>query len=91
MSKEKLYLTGGGNETKLPSGQKGLYIDIDLDSLNNLLKERPEIKRDWTTRDGEDRTSLRIFITPSKRDGGYYSHYLEAAYPKEKIKEPEMV
>ena len=42
--KETIYVKGGGNIVSFPSGDEGLYIDIDLNNLQQVLKNNPEVK-----------------------------------------------
>lgn len=79
---KKLYLNSGGNEITLQSGDTGLYVDIDLNHLTQLLKENPKVKREWTSQSGTTGQYVRVFILPKKNPKGYHSFYLELAYPK---------
>ena len=89
MSKEngKIYLNSGARPFTLPSGDEGLYVDLCIEDLKQILEdyEAEEIQRPWVNRkENKAFNNIRIFAIP-KRDTEketLYPYYLEIARVK---------
>lgn len=86
MSKEKrIFLNSGGRPFTLPSGDEGVYVDLCLEDLEEIVKEfkAEEIKRPWINkRENKTYNNIRIFVIPKKESSSkasLYPYYLEVA------------
>lgn len=89
MSKEssKIYLDSGARPFNLPSGDEGLYIDICVEQLEEIIQSHlgSEILRPWIKhKENKVYNNIRIFAIPRKDNGedNRYPYYLEVARVK---------
>lgn len=88
MSDGKIYINSGARTLRLPSGDEGLYIDLCLEDLEEILKrfkeedEEEKIKRPWINRkENKTYNNIRIFAIPKREvdEKTLYPYYLEIA------------
>ena len=82
--KRQLHLNGGGKEITLPSGDKGTMIKFTLEHLNRLIEENPDVKRPWVSSAGQEGTDIVMFVMPSNKQRGKFTHYVSLIAPTEK-------
>lgn len=87
MEGRRIYLSTGANELNLPSGDKGLYIDICIEELKKIIDNHDKnVLRPWFNRDeNEMYNNIRIFAKPGNKND-FYGYYLEIAKPEKKVK-----
>lgn len=86
---ERIFLRSGARELTLPSGDKGLYFDLCIEDLYEILRkyDAEDIKRPWISKsDNKTLHNIRIFAIPKQgvEESSFYPYYLEVAKIRKK-------